>query len=137
MLSYTITAISKKAAGKRIPLFTWTKSAEGGVREAKRNADQFDRATDLSGYRAELVVDTTKHYRSRDGAKVTIHEVVTHNSVGMEVTFPIKCSQLQPGKRGPGRYTILTFDGRGRAIAGEHDTDIVGLWDENEQEVAA
>lgn len=136
MLSYKITAISK-AAGKRVLISTWNGDAEMGVSHACKNAMDRGLGAEFSKFRAELVVDTTKHYRSRDGAKVTIHEVVTHNSVGEEVTFPIKCSQKQPGKRGPGRYTILTFDGRGRALAGEHDTDIVGLWDEDEQEVAA
>lgn len=129
-LSYRITAISR-AACKRVHIFTWIGSAEHGVSMAKRDA--FDRGLigEFSDFRAELVVDTTRHYRTRAGHKVTIHEIVTHNSVGEEVTYPIKCSIREQKKHARSRYQVLTIAGYGHPKPGGRD-DIVGFWNEEQ-----
>lgn len=71
--------------------------------------------------------DTSKHYRTRSGAKVTIHEIVRFNSIGEEVTFPVKGSIKHPNKRGS-RYTTWTEKGNARVL-NDHPDDIVGLWE--------
>ena len=78
--------------------------------------------------------DSTKHYRTRRGHKVTVHEVVLKNSIGEDVTFPVKCSIREDKKHARSRYAILTIDGRGSVLMDQHPDDIVGLWD---AEVAA
>jgi hypothetical protein len=71
--------------------------------------------------------DSSKHYRTRCGDKVTIHEVVRFNAIGEEVTFPVKGSISRPGKRGS-RYSIWTPRGNARVL-NAHPDDIVGLWE--------
>lgn len=71
--------------------------------------------------------DTTKHYRTRRGDKVTIHEIVFHNALRNEVAFPVKGSISRDGKRGS-RFNIWTRDGRARVLK-DHPDDIVGLWE--------
>lgn len=74
-----------------------------------------------------MTLDSTKHYRTRRGDKVTIHEIVLHNSAGSLVTFPVKCSIRPDRPRARSRYQILTLEGRG-SVLGDHPDDIVGEW---------
>ena len=71
--------------------------------------------------------DTTKHYRTRAGDKVTIHDLVERNSLGSLVTFPLKVSIRPDRPRARSRYAILTAEGRASAC-GDHRDDIVGEW---------
>lgn len=75
-------------------------------------------------------LDTTKQYRTRSGDKVTIHETVLQNSLGKDVTFPVKCSIRPDRPRARSRYQILTLDGRG-SVFGDHKDDIVGEWEKS------
>src|SRR5699024_3938232 len=129
-LRYNITAVSK-AHGKRVKIFTWTRHPGDGVLEARKNADELGLSDEFSDYRAELVVDTTKHYKTRSGKKVTIHDVVPLSSVGEEVTYPIKCSIRADKRYARSRYAILTIDGLQEGIGRkERPDDIVGYWSE-------
>lgn len=71
--------------------------------------------------------DTAKHYKSRGGDKVTIHEIVYKNSLGRTVTFPVKYSVRTDKPRARSRFQIATMDGRA-FLLNEHKDDIVGLW---------
>ena len=73
-------------------------------------------------------IDNAKHYKTRGGSKVTIHETVLRNSAGDLVSFPVKCSIRKNKKNARSRYQILTLDGRAGCF-GEHQDDIVSLWD--------
>ena len=74
------------------------------------------------------VTDTTKHYRTRAGEKVTVHEIVLKNAVGENVTFPVKCSILAQRKGARSRYAILRLDGKA-SIFGDHHDDVIGYWE--------
>ena len=74
-----------------------------------------------------MTLDTTKHYRTRSGDKVTIHEIVLFNSGNELATFPVKCSIRPDRPRARSRYQILTLEGRG-SVLGDHPDDIVGEW---------
>ena len=74
-----------------------------------------------------MTFDTTKHYKTRQGHKVTIHEIVLRNSLGSLVTFPVKVSIRENKRYARPRYQILTLDGRANVLCESND-DIVGLW---------
>ncbi|MTH61164.1 hypothetical protein [Paracoccus litorisediminis] len=133
-LQYKITAKSQDFL-HRLHIFTVIGDPASGIERARAEAKERGLDANLSGFRAELVVDTTRLYRTRSGKKVQIHGVTLHNSVGNEVSCPIKCSIRADKPRARSRYAILTIDGR-RGIFGkpEHGDDIVGFWND---EVAA
>lgn len=128
-LRYNITAISK-AAGKRVHIFTWIgyDAPENGVAEAVKEAIDRGLIEEFSEFRAELIVDTTRHYVTRDGRKVTIHEVVPFNSAGQEVTFPIKCSIRKEQRYARSQYHILDWAGRESCSGKKSGSDIIGYW---------
>lgn len=74
------------------------------------------------------ITDTTRHYRTRAGERVTIHEIVLLNALGKQVTFPVKCSIRADKPRARSRYAILRLDGRA-SIWGDHQNDIIGYWE--------
>lgn len=74
--------------------------------------------------------DNARAYRTRSGLKVVVHEVVWLNSLGENVTFPVKGSVSDPSRpRRRRRYQIFTPDGRA-SVFGPHPDDIVALWDD-------
>lgn len=126
-LLYNISAISK-VAGKRVRIFTWTGEPRAGIAKACKEAIDRGIINDFSEWRADLIVDTSRHYRTRDGRKVTIHEVKPLNAVGNEVTFPIKCSIREDKKYARSQYHILTHYGY-ESTNKDSGADIVGYWD--------
>jgi hypothetical protein len=73
------------------------------------------------------MIDTTRHYTTRSGAKVTIHDIVPFNCAGRKATFPVKGNVRELVKqRHRNRYQIWRMDGRACA-RGEHPDDIVDL----------
>lgn len=63
------------------------------------------------------MIDITKKYVTRNGRKVTLHEVKPKNSNGNLVTFPVKgtidFSDINgKKKKGSKHYCIWTMDGR-------------------------
>lgn len=73
------------------------------------------------------MIDTTRHYTTRAGAQVTIHEIVTRNAVGAFVTFPVKGSIRELiNVRHRSRFQIWTMDGRA-CVLGPHPDDIIDL----------
>lgn len=129
-LLYNITAFSK-AANRRVHIFTWMgyDAPENGVAQAVKEAIKRGIIEDFSEFRAELIVDTTRHYVTRDGRKVTIHEVKPLNAVGNEVTFPIKCSIREDKKYARSQYHILDWAGRESCSGKKSGSDIIGYWD--------
>lgn len=73
------------------------------------------------------MIDTTRKYTTREGATVTIHDIVPHNSAGERVTFPIKGSVRKlVNVRYRTHYQIWTSDGRA-CVLGDHADDLMDL----------
>ena len=74
------------------------------------------------------MIDTTRKYATRDGREVVIHEIERHNSLGAEVTFPVKGTIIEtmPSGRKRRDFNIWTLDGRD-GIWGESPKDIIDL----------
>lgn len=73
------------------------------------------------------MLDLTKSVQTRNGKKIIGLRVVTHNSAGREVTFPVKGSIFM-GKGKPLSYNIWTLDGRISVINQKpHPLDIVNV----------
>jgi hypothetical protein len=94
--------------------------------------DDWSKADLRAKPRSEMNLDISKHYRSRSGNKVTIHEIVLKNTAGGEATFPVKCSVRTKKPRARARMQILKLNGRASAFGVEHKDDIVGLWEDEE-----
>jgi len=60
-------------------------------------------------------IDLSKKYRTRDGRRVELHDIVLENSCGQNVTYPVKGSiilqEKGDGKREKTRYTIWSIEG--------------------------
>lgn len=77
--------------------------------------------------RSPRVIDTTRHYTTRKGAKVTIHEIVPRNSAGELVTFPVKGNVRElVNVRYRNRFQIWTMEGRA-SVLGDDPDDIIDL----------
>jgi hypothetical protein len=73
------------------------------------------------------MIDTTRHYTTRSGAKVTIHDIVPLNNAGEKVTFPVKGSVRElVNVRYRSRYQIWTAEGRA-GVFGDHPDDLMEL----------
>ncbi len=72
--------------------------------------------------------DTTRKYHTRDGREVVLHEVVTHNSAGEEVTFPIKGTIIEtlPSGRKKSAFEIWQMNGM-NMVFGPTPKDIIDL----------
>ena len=59
----------------------------------------------------EQWIDPSKQYRTREGKKVFGLRIKLHNSMGKEVTYPVKGS-IAMGKHRQPRYQIWSLDGK-------------------------
>ena len=59
-------------------------------------------------------VDISKNYKTMNGKKVILHNIVLENSVGNEVTYPVKGTVItkRAGRKDLEEYHIWTLDGR-------------------------
>jgi hypothetical protein len=57
-------------------------------------------------------IDPAKTYRTRDGKRVEGLQIVLHNSVGEEVTYPVKGTIIVRESPMRKEYAIWTLDGR-------------------------
>jgi len=67
-------------------------------------------------------IDITKKYKTRDGRDVIAINIVLTNLIGEKVTFPIKGSIIEKGKRS--KYNIWQLDGKS-SIWGDTPEDLV------------
>lgn len=73
----------------------------------------------------EKWIDPEKKYRTRSGKKVFGLKIVLHNSVGDEVTYPVKGS-IDNGPRREPRYCIWSLDGRADVVWNDrHPDDLI------------
>lgn len=72
------------------------------------------------------VTDTSKTYRTGRGERVIVHAVVRQNSVGEDVTFPVKATIFRAARSK--RFQIYTPDGKA-CVLRDHRDNIVGEWE--------
>lgn len=77
-----------------------------------------------------LKITVGETYRTRGGEKATVHGIKLKNSLGALVTFPVKCTIRKNRKYARPRYQILTLEGKARVIWGDHEDDIIALWED-------
>lgn len=66
-------------------------------------------------------IDVTKTYKTRDGKTVENLQIVLHNSVGNEVTYPVKGTIVVRTKpRRKTEYALWSLDGRADVVWGHH-----------------
>ena len=72
-------------------------------------------------------IDPTKKYTTRNGWNVENLMIVMENSIGNEVTFPIKGTYIKkrPGKSNQKIYAIWTLDGRNEVNSIESTLDLI------------
>jgi hypothetical protein len=73
----------------------------------------------------EKRIDPSKTYRTRSGKRVLNLEIVLHNSVGNEVTFPVKGTIITCEKPLRTAYGIWTLDGRSSVLVDITKLDLV------------
>lgn len=78
---------------------------------------------------APFMVTKPGDYVTRDGRRVTVRAIVTHNSAGAAVTWPVKGQiwRMYRGELRPRGFDIWQTNGMIN-IAVESDKDIVGPW---------
>jgi hypothetical protein len=85
----------------------------------------------------ELWVDTSKEYRTRSGKRVVGLRIQMCNSMGQEVTYPVKGSieTISPNGRVSHQYRIWSLSGLENVVPGyDHNpTDLVLVAQEKSQ----
>ena len=73
------------------------------------------------------MIDITKQYKTRDGRKVVLHNIVLKNSCKKNVTYPVKGTIYLNTKKNWGheatRYTIWSINGIADVVWGKHKED--------------
>jgi hypothetical protein len=72
----------------------------------------------------EKWIDPTKQYKTRSGKRVISIDILLKNSIGEEVTFPVKGVVVLSEKPYRSSYQIWTLDGRA-SIFKDHKDDLV------------
>ena len=57
------------------------------------------------------MIELTKQYKTKDGCRVELHEIVLKNSYGKEVTYPVKGTIVLREKPRKTEYMIWSLDG--------------------------
>ena len=69
-------------------------------------------------------IDVTKKYKTRDGRRVVGLQIKMENSLGEEVTYPVK-GAIDNGPRKKMEYAIWTLDGKFSLMAYPNKRDLV------------
>ena len=76
-------------------------------------------------------IDPTKEYRTKSGKRVISINIVTHNSCGGKVTYPVKGCIVVREKPWKTDYCIWSADGRYDVVWGNHsELDLVEVTEE-------
>ena len=73
------------------------------------------------------MIDSSQEYRTRAGKRVIGLHIVTHNSCGSEVTYPVKGTIIEreagEGTRELKRFAIWSAEGVSDVVWGNHRAD--------------